>query len=66
MLLNFGRHRGERLSRVAEEAPDYLAWVVGNDEFSDPVRDAVGSALRGETPTRPVEDEPESPGEATA
>ena len=66
VLLNFGRHRGERLSRVAEEAPDYLAWVVGNDEFSDPVRDAVGSALRGETPTRPVEDEPESPGEATA
>lgn len=65
MLLNFGRHRGERLSRVAEEAPDYLAWVAANDEFSDPVRNAVGLALRGETPTRPVQGGPDDEGEAT-
>ena len=48
-LINFGRHRGKRLSRVAEEAPDYLKWIASNDDFSDPVRNAVGSALRGET-----------------
>jgi len=47
-LINFGRHRGERLSRVAEEAPDYLEWIASNDDFSDPVRSAVSSALRGE------------------
>lgn len=48
-LINFGRHHGKRLSRVAEEAPDYLKWIASNDDFSDPVRNAVGSALRGET-----------------
>ncbi len=63
VLLNFGRHRGERLSRVAEETPDYLAWVAGNGEFSDAVRNAAGSALRGDTLTRPAGDEPNSPDE---
>ena len=47
-LINFGRHRGETLSRVAEEAPDYLEWIASNDDFSEPVRSAVSSALRGE------------------
>jgi DNA polymerase-3 subunit epsilon len=49
VLINFGRHRGARLSRVAEESPDYLEWVASNNDFSDPVRTAVSSALRGET-----------------
>ena len=54
-LINFGRHRGERLSRVAEEAPDYLEWIASNDDFSDRVRSAVGSALRGETLIRDLD-----------
>jgi len=54
-LINFGRHRGERLSRVAEEAPDYLEWIASNDDFSDPVRSAVDSALRGETLIRDLD-----------
>jgi DNA polymerase-3 subunit epsilon len=53
-LFNFGRHRGERLARVAEEAPGYLEWVASNDEFSEQVRTAVISALRGDTPTRGI------------
>ena len=61
-VVNFGRHRGELLSRVAEETPDYLAWIASNDEFSDSVRDAVSLALRGEAPVRTEEPEsPESP-----
>ncbi len=63
-LFNFGRHRGERLSRVAEEAPGYLEWVASNDEFSEPVRAAVGSALRGEPPTRADENEADEDGPA--
>ncbi|MDA1256993.1 MAG: 3'-5' exonuclease [Chloroflexi bacterium] len=55
VLFNFGRHRGERLLRVAEEAPDYLEWVAGNDEFSAAVRETVGAVLRGEL--LPVQDE---------
>ena len=59
MLINFGRHRGERLSSVAEETPDYLAWIAGNGEFNDAVRSAAGSALRGEAPVRSADDEPD-------
>lgn len=63
-LINFGRHRGEILSRVAEESPDYLEWVASNDDFSDPVRNAVSSALRGETLIRnPDSAEDEGDGE---
>ena len=62
-VINFGRHRGELLSRVAEETPDYLAWVASNDEFSEPVRKAVSSALRGEAPVRPDEPEQSEPEE---
>ncbi len=51
-LFNFGRHRGERLSRVAEEAPDYLEWIASNVEFSEAVRNAVSSVLKGEAPSR--------------
>ena len=56
-LINFGRHRGERLSRMAEESPDYLEWIASNDEFSEPVRLAVMSTLRGEEPVRPEDTE---------
>jgi DNA polymerase-3 subunit epsilon len=59
-LINFGRHRGERLSRVAEESTDYLEWVASNDDFSDPVRSAVSSALRGDALVR----DPDSPDSA--
>jgi DNA polymerase-3 subunit epsilon len=60
-LVNFGRYRGERLSKVAEEAPDYLEWVASNHEFSEPVRMAVISALRGEEPVRPDDTPDDTP-----
>ncbi|MBT4074742.1 MAG: hypothetical protein HOE75_13765 [Chloroflexi bacterium] len=61
VVINFGRHRGELLARVAEETPDYLAWIASNSEFSESVRSAVSSTLRGEPPARLEEHEsPES------
>ena len=28
-LINFGKHRGRRLSEVAAGEPDYLEWMAG-------------------------------------
>lgn len=52
-LINFGRHRGERLTQVAEETPDYLQWVASNAEFPAAARLIAGNAARGEFPERP-------------
>lgn len=53
-LLGFGRHRGERLSQVAEENPGYLEWVAGNPEFPGSARRVAADALQGEFPVRPA------------
>jgi hypothetical protein len=37
-LVNFGRHRGQRLANVIMEAPAYVDWVSRKPEFSTDVR----------------------------
>lgn len=49
-VFNFGRYRGEGLLKVAEEAPDYLAWMAGRQDFSDEVKQIAAGAIRGEFP----------------
>ncbi len=54
-IFNFGRYRGEGLLKVAEEAPDYLAWMANRPDFSDEVKQIAADAMRGDFP------QPESP-----
>ena len=58
-VFNFGRHKGEELLKVAEEAPDYLAWMADRQDFSDGVREIAANAIRAEFP-KPEKAEPES------
>jgi len=45
--VNFGKHRGERLADVVTGDPDYLNWLSGSEDFSEEVRNIVGSAISG-------------------
>ena len=47
-LINFGKHRGRRLSEIAAGEPDYLEWVVGNSRFDAETRDIARNAIDGE------------------
>ena len=47
-LINFGKHRGRRLSEVAAGEPDYLEWMMGNSRFDAETRDIAGKALDGD------------------
>ena len=51
-LINFGKHRGRRLSEVATGEPDYLEWMAGNSRFDAETRDIARNALEGELPVR--------------
>lgn len=55
-VFNFGRYRGEGLLKVAEEAPDYLAWMADRPDFSDEVKQIAADAIRGEFPHPESED----------
>lgn len=51
-LINFGKHRGRRLSEIAAGEPDYLEWMVGNSRFDAETRDIAKRAIAGDLPTR--------------
>jgi DNA polymerase-3 subunit epsilon len=51
-LVNFGKHRGERLIDVVENDLPYLKWVAGSDDFDGEVRKIAKSAVDGDLPTR--------------
>ena len=51
-LVNFGKHRGRRLSEVAAGEPDYLEWMVGNSRFGAESRDIARKAVEGDLPVR--------------
>ena len=47
LVFRRGKHRGEALSQVATEAPDYLQWMLGADDMDEEVLAVVRGALRG-------------------
>ena len=53
-LINFGKHRGRRLSEVAAGEPDYLEWIAGKSDFDTETRDIARNALDGDMPTPPT------------
>lgn len=46
LVFRRGKHRGEALSQVATEAPDYLKWMLGADDMDEEVLAVVRGALR--------------------
>ena len=52
-LINFGKHRGRRLSEVAAGEPDYLEWIAGNQQFDAETRGIARNALDGNVPAPP-------------
>ncbi len=57
-LVNFGRHRGERLAEVVSSDPDYLYWMSGSDSFGPEARKIAESASNGYLPERETKVEP--------
>ena len=51
-LINFGKHRGERLVEVVKNDFSYLNWVSGSDDFEPEVRKIAESAIDGYLPER--------------
>ena len=46
LVFRKGKNQGSLLSKVAEEAPDYLAWMLHKiDDLEDEVREALENAL---------------------
>ena len=58
-LVNFGKHRGERLIEVVNNDTPYLNWVSGSDNFGPDVRKIAESAANGYLPERSQEREQE-------
>ena len=56
-LVNFGKHRGERLIEVVNNDMPYLNWVSGSDNFEPEVRKIAESAASGYLPERPEDQE---------
>ena len=56
-LVNFGKHRGERLIDVVGNDLPYLKWVAGSDDFDVGVRKIAESAVDGELPKRSSNDD---------
>lgn len=48
----FGKHKGRSLRQVAAEAPDYLEWILGTNDFPADAKELVSNALRGEYPAQ--------------
>ncbi len=48
---NFGKHKGRLLREIADEYPDYLGWVLGQD-FSPEVIEIVTNALEDKLPEK--------------
>jgi len=49
VIFNFGKHSGRPLKEIAEEHPDYLLWILGED-FRPDVCEIVKDALDGDFP----------------
>lgn len=58
-LVNFGRHRGERLVEVVKNDPKYLYWISGSDSFGHEARKIAESAGEGYLPERASAPAPE-------
>ena len=58
-LVNFGKHRGERLIEVVNNDAPYLNWVSGSDNFEPEVRKIAESAASGYLPERSQDPEPD-------
>ena len=56
-LVNFGKHRGERLIDVVENDLPYLKWVAGSDDFDGEVRKIAGLAVDGDLKKRSGNDD---------
>jgi len=56
-LVNFGKHRGERLIDVVGNDLPYLKWVAGSDDFDDEVRKIAESAVDGDLTKRSGNDD---------
>ena len=56
-LVNFGKHRGERLVEVVGNDPEYLRWIAGSDNFGPEVRKIAESAGAGYLPEREPRDD---------
>jgi len=52
VTFSFGKHDGRPLKEIAEEYPDYLLWILGED-FRPDVCEIVKKALDGEFPQMP-------------
>src|SRR5690606_22795047 len=52
-VVNFGKHHGRPLDRLAAEEPDYLRWVL-NGDFSAETKQIARDALAGRLPTPSV------------
>ncbi len=63
-LVNFGKHRGERLVEVVNNDLSYLNWVSGSDNFDAEVRKIAESATNGYLPERKPEIEAKLDGES--
>ncbi|MDP6057175.1 MAG: exonuclease domain-containing protein [Dehalococcoidia bacterium] len=57
VLVNFGKHRGERLIEVVNNDTPYLNWVSGSDNFDPEVRKIAESAASGYLPERSQDQE---------
>jgi len=55
-LVNFGKHRGERLIDVVDNDLTYLKWLVGSEDFDSEVRKIAESAVDGDLPKRSGKD----------
>jgi len=56
-LVNFGKHRGELLSEVAKNDPEYLSWILRSGDFDSEVLEIAESATTGIVPERGFEQE---------
>ena len=57
VLVNFGKHRGERLIEVVGNDLPYLKWVAGSDDFHGEVRKIAASAADGDLTKRSGNDD---------
>jgi DNA polymerase III subunit epsilon len=56
LVFRRGRHRGQTLSAVAEEARDYLRWMLGAEDMDEEVLCVVREALLAVEPLDPAPD----------
>ncbi len=50
-VISFGKHKGKSLQQIAEETPDYLQWMLGQD-FSPEVKEIIEKTLKGQASRR--------------